>query len=107
MKKIIMVLAVFAFSVSYSFAQNANSGINVSKNGGEYILLDDCPNVYQATSSNYVTMANGFTKYTGVFDVSASCELPTKALVLNPAPGVTIVVTPSGMATLKIITKKI
>ena len=102
MKKLFMLLAVVTLSVTYSFAQNANSGVTVSNNGNQWALIDGCGDVFFATSSNQVTMENGFVKYTGIFDISESCEQYDKATKFT-FPGVTINVTPAGIATLKII----
>ena len=104
-----MLLAVVAMTTTYSLAQNANSGVTVTKNGNNFWLVDDCGNDYFASNSNSVVKANGFIKWTGTFDVSASdpCEaLPNNTDRQNfTVPGlgeVTIVVTPSGQATLKV-----
>lgn len=102
MKKLLVLLAVFALSVSYTYAQNANSGVTVTKNSGEWVLLDDCGGVYAAQSSTTVQLANGNYMYTGLFDISGTCEVIKKATHYYPAPGVTILVTPGGKATLKI-----
>ena len=104
-----MLLAVVAMTTTYSLAQNANSGVTVSKNGDEIGLVDECGYNYIASNSNFVLMANGFIKWTGTFDVSAAAAcsaLPSKTERQNfiePGLGeVTIIVTPSGQATLKI-----
>ena len=102
MKKLFMLLAVVALTSTYSFAQNANSGIQVIKNGNNVTIWDDCGVEYSATSSNLVLMANGFIKYTGIFDISESCEQYDKATKFT-GNGFVINVTPSGIATVKYI----
>ena len=102
MKKFVLLLAFAALSATCSFAQNANSGVTVSKDGGEWIIIDDCGVRYAAISSNYVTMENGFIKFTGIFDLSESCEQYDKATIFS-GPTFHIVVTPTGLATLQVI----
>ena len=77
-----MLLAVVAMSVTYSFAQNANSGVTVVQNQGVLGFGgSDCDgNFILATlvTSNTVTKANGSKKYTATHNFQDQCNLPSQ-----------------------------
>ena len=78
MKKLIMLLTVVAFTASYSFAQNTNSGVTVTKNAAGGWLFVDCdgnggiPTV-SLTQSTLVTKADGSAKLNATYDASDWC----------------------------------
>ena len=82
MKKFFMLLTIVALSVTYSFAQNANSGVTITNNQGVLGFGGfDCDgNFIVATlvTSNLVSKANGFKKYTATHNFQDNCNLPSQ-----------------------------
>lgn len=76
-----MLLSVVALTATYSFAQNANSGVTVTHNQGVlgFASLDCDGNFVLATlvTSNLVEKANGSKKYNATHNASAFCNLPS------------------------------
>jgi hypothetical protein len=90
MKKLFMLLAVVAMSVSYSFAQNANSAVTVTLNQQQlgFFLVDCDGNLSLAplVTSNKVVNQNGSAKYTATHNAQASCSQPAQPVTVAVPP---------------------
>jgi hypothetical protein len=110
MKKFFMLLAVVVFSVSYSLAQNSNSGVIVTHNQQQIgFLIQDCDGnqmLAPLVTSNLVSKQNGSKKYTATHNGQASCSPPSKPETVSVPPFITAILgfdsmeftfTPGGM----------
>ena len=78
MKKLTMLIAVLAFSVTCSFAQNEKSGVTVTKNSaGDWTFVDCDGNGGVPTvallQSTLVTKEDGSRTFHATYDASAWC----------------------------------
>lgn len=85
-----MLLSVVALTATFSFAQNASSGVTVTNNQG--ILGfggEDCDgNFVLATlvTSNLVSKTNGFKKYTATHNAQDFCNQPSQPETVEVPP---------------------
>lgn len=102
---------ILSTSILPSEELNANNGtdVHVSKNNGEYFLFDEgecnggVVQFYYPTTSTLQVKNGNVHIYTGKFDLSGYCQLPSSAEKTTLAPGVTLNITPNGNAILKIV----